>query len=386
MGGAVMKRNKSYRYRIYPNDSQVRLFQKTFGCCRFVYNRLLELQHGSYENGDGFLSWTKCNNYCNHVLKEEYPFLREVDKFALTNSILNLNASYQAFFKNRSGQPCFKSKKAHRKSYTTNYSHDNIVVHENGIKLPKVKFVKARIHRHAPENWVLKGATVSQEPDGNYYCSVLYQYDLPETSFSPDEKKVIGLDYKSDGLYYSSVGTVCGSPKYYKKGQKKLAREEKKLSRKKKGSRNYEKQRLKLAKQHRHIANQRKDYLHKESLKLAERWDIVCAEKLDLKDMSDKHTFKNGKANLDNGYAMFLEFLQYKLEDRGKAFVQVDPYYPSSQKCSLCGKKNLALKQFEIREWMCPECFAIHDRDYNAATNIEREGLRIYRESHQAVA
>lgn len=380
-----MKRYKTFQYRIYPTTSQADLIQRTFGCCRFVYNYYLELQTVNREKGGAYLSKTQTNNHCNRVLKEEYPFLRDVDKFAITNSLWNLDAAFQGFWKKRSRYPVFKSKKHSRKAYQTNYSNGNISVMDGAIKLPKVRTIKAKIHRPVPDGWSLKSATVSQTKSGKYYCAILFEYEDNIESTTPDMSTAIGLDYKSDGLYVSNRGRVCGSPKFYLENQKKLSWELKKLSRKKPGSKNYEKQRQKVAKQYQHIANKRKDFLHKESLALAEKHDLVFVEDLDMKSIAGRE-LGIGKTTLDNGWGMFLDMLEYKLEDRGKELIRVDKFFPSSQLCTLCGQQNKKIRSLSVREWECPVCHAIHDRDVNAAENIYREGLRIYRKAHPQVA
>ena len=180
---------------------------------------------------------------------------------------------------------------------------------------------------------------------------------------------------KSDGLYGDSNGNVCGSPKYYRKSQKKLARLQRQLCRKEKGSNNSNKARLKAARLHRHTANQRLDFLHKKSTEIANQYDVVCVETLDMRNMSNKG-FGNGKATLDNGYGLFLTMLEYKLSDRGKYFVKVDKWYPSSQLCYACGKQHKEMKNLLIRELVC-DCGYSDDRDLNAALNINKEGLRL---------
>ena len=218
------------------------------------------------------------------------------------------------------------------------------------------------------------------ERDGTYYCSVLYEYEpCPVSGSFSTEPEVVGLDYKSDGLYMDSNGQVCDMPHYYRESAKKLAKAQHKLSRmvgSKKNeakSSNYLKQLRKANRIHRHIANQRKDFLHKQSAGIANRYDVVCVENLNMKAMSNKG-FGNGKATLDNGYGMFLNMLEYKLSDRGKYFVKVDKWYPSSQLCSCCGgQKKLALTD---RIYKC-ECGLTMDRDLNAAINIKKEGMRM---------
>lgn len=378
--------HKAYKYRIYPNEMQAKQIERTFGCCRFVYNKMLALQNERYELGEKYLTKFKMNNYCNQVLKKEYEFLKEVDKFALTNSIWNLDSAFRNFFDHRAKYPIFKRKRTCQKAYTTNYCNENIAILHNAIKLPKLKSVKAKIHRPIPDGWRIKGATISQVPSGEYYCSVLLEHsDVISNHSSIQKPNATGLDYKSDGLYVSMSGKVCGSPKHLQKALRRVSAEQKKLSRKKPGSNNYEKQRRRLAKQYRHIANQRKDHLHKESFSLAEKYDVICVETLNMRNISNKK-FHIGMQTMDNGYGMFLEMLEYKLNDRGKELVKVDKYYPSSQICSLCGLKNPATKKLAIHYWECPNCHAIHNRDVNAANNIYREGLRIYSERHLASA
>jgi len=196
------------------------------------------------------------------------------------------------------------------------------------------------------------------------------------------QQKAVGFDYKSDGLLTSSDGETVGSPKYYRKGLKKQAKLQRQLSRKtgsQKGdtpSKNYLKAKQKYAKHAHHVTNQRKDFLHKLSREITNRYDIVCVEDLDFKAMSNKG-FGNGKATLDNGAGMLYRFLEYKLSREGKIFLKVDKWFPSSQMCSCCGHREPALKDLSVRSWTCPSCGSEHDRDINAARNILNEGLRM---------
>jgi putative transposase len=330
----------------------------------------------------------KFGNQTPAQYKDEYPFLKETDSLALANVQMHLNrAISESVGKGKSkskskGFPHFKSAKHSRKSYTTNNQNGSISIVGSFIKLPKIGKVKAKIHRLPRQGWILKSATVSEEPDGKFYISVLFEYDIPDIAYTADTSSVIGLDYKSDGLYADSDGNIGSNHKYYRESQKKLARAQRKLSRKKgarKGetpSNNYKKQQLVVAKIHARIANQRKDNLHKLSTGIANRYDIVCVENLNMKAMSNKG-FHNGKATLDNGYGMFLELLEYKLTDRGKYFITVDKWYPSSQICCKCGKIHSEMKDLRIRTMAC-DCSNVMDRDLNSAINIKMEGLRIF--------
>lgn len=175
--------NRAIIYRLYPTASQKLLLTKTFGCCRFVYNRLLSVQQERYKNGEKHLSRTHANNFCNRQLKPAYPFLREVDKFALTNAIYHLEDGYQRFFKHLGNFPKYKSKRKAAKAYTTNSTNGNIKIGEQYIKLPKLGRVKAKIHRKPKDDWLLKSATVREFGDGTYQVSVLFEYE--ETPVSP---------------------------------------------------------------------------------------------------------------------------------------------------------------------------------------------------------
>ena len=366
--------NRAIVYCLKPNSEQESLFQQTFGHCRFVYNKMLEIQQSRYTNGEKHLSKIDANNYCNHYLKTEFPFLRDVDKFAITNAIYHLSDAYDRFFKKLGKFPKYKSKHISRKSYTTNITGNNIVIGDNYVKLPKAGCVKAVIHRIPDSNWKIKSATVSQNRDGTYQVSVLFEFDNSVITYT-DKNIVLGLDYKSDGLYVDSNNNCCDMPHFYRKSHRKLRRLQRKLKHKTVHSNNYNKQQKQIAKLYRHIANQRKDFLHKKSTEIANQADVICVETLNMKAMSNKG-FGNGLATLDNGYGMFLSMLEYKLSDRGKLIIKIDKWYPSSQTCHMCGKSHPEMKDLSIRVLKC-NCGCNCDRDYNAAINIKNEGLRL---------
>ena len=367
---------RAIKYRIYPTPEQSGLISKTFGCCRKVYNLMLEDKIKSYEAEKKFVQVTPAK------YKEEYPYLKEVDSLALANKQLDLEEALRNFYRKNCKFPKFKSKKQGRQSYTTNNQNGTIAIIGNGVRLPKLGIIRAVIHRMPEEGWILKSATVSREPDETYFVSVLFSFDKDACDYAPDANNAVGLDYASDCLYIDSDGNRGSNHKFFRESQKKLAKEQRKLSRKagsKRGtdkSKNYLKQLKKVNKIHRHIANQRLDNLHKLSAGIANRYDVVCVENLNMKAMANKG-FGNGKATLDNGYGTFLKLLEYKLEDRNKILVKVDKWYPSSQICHRCGYRNESVKDLSIREWECPCCHEHHNRDVNAAINILNEGLRI---------
>lgn len=364
--------NKAIKYRIYPNKQQTEYFNKCFGCCRFVYNQALNWRILAY-NADGTSLNYNDTAYGLTSIKKCYPWLKEADSIALQQALRHLDLAYKNFFQNKhSGFPKFKSRKNHKASYTTINQNGTVSVLGGGIKLPKAGIVKARIHRQPEQNWILKSATVSKECDGSFFVSVLFEYATKET-ICTEPTSIIGLDYKSDGLYMDSDGNIGSEHKYYRKSQKKLAKAQRKLKNKTIGSNNYRKQQLKVNRIHRHIANQRKDHLHKLSTGIANRYDVVCVESLNMRSLSNKK-FGNGKATMDNSYGMFLDMLEYKLSDRWKYLVKVDKWYPSTQLCSCCGRK---MKLTLAERIYCCTCGLTLDRDLNAAINIRNEGLRI---------
>lgn len=365
--------NKAYKYRLYPTTEQAGLFAKTFGCCRKVWNLMLFDKIDYYRQNKKSLTTTPAQ------YKKDYPFLKEVDSLALANTQLQLQTAYKNFFRDRRvGFPKFKSKHHSRKSYTTNNQNGTIIVFDKAIKLPKVGYVRAKIHRAAPQGWKLKSATVSQDRDGKFYVSVLYEYEKVIRPITVDQDKCLGLDYKSDSLYVDSNGHSADMPRYYHLAQKRLAKAQRKLKHKVIGSNNYKKQQSKAAKIHKHTANQRKDFLQKLSTEIANQYDLVSVEDLDLKAISSHKGFRLGKSTADNGYGMFTTMLAYKLADRGKWLITVDRFFPSSQLCQ-CGYKNPITKDLSARRITCPICGRTYDRDINAAVNIRNEGYRLYR-------
>ena len=368
--------NKAIKYRIYPTTEQSIMFAKTFGCCRKVYNLMLTDKIAHYKATGKSIQTTPAQ------YKDKYPYLREVDSLALANVWMNLQAAFHNTFsksrKKKNGFPRFKSRKA-RNSYTTNNQKGTVaIIDDKYIKIPKIGKVKAVIHRKANADWKIKSATISKERDGSYYISILYEFKRVVTKVAKS-KNAIGLDYKSNGLYMDSNGNMGTNHKFYRESHDRLAKAQRRLSRMKGSkknepkSNNYIKQLRKANKIHRHIANQRLDNLHKMSTEIANQYDVVCVESLNMRSMANKG-FGNGKATMDNGYGIFLNMLEYKLSDRGKTFVKVDRLYPSSQICSCCGsRKKLSLSD---RKYICT-CGLEINRDLNAAINIKNEGLRL---------
>ena len=354
--------NKAYKFRIYPDREQKLLFEKTFGCVRFIYNKMLADKIEYYKETKQRLNNTPAQ------YKKEFEWLKEVDSLALANAQMNLQSAYNKFFRNpKVGFPKFKSKKKSKNTYTTN----NLSLMHSKIKLPKVGYVKIKQHRQIPDDYKIKSATISKTASGKYYISILteYYYKVPERILNKDN--ALGLDYASHSFYVDSQGREANYPRFYRQSQDKLATEQRKLANMKYGSNNFQKQKVKVATIHEHIANQRKDWLHKLSYRLSRDYDYICVEDINMKNMSQ--SLRLGKSTLDNGFGMFRTFLQYKLEEKGKRLIKIDKWFPSSKMCRFCGAVNSSLKLAD-RIWTC-DCGKTLNRDENAAINILNIGL-----------
>lgn len=364
---------KAYKVRLYPNDEQQIFFAKSFGCTRFIWNKMLADKIEHYQETKTELKNTPAQ------YKKEFEWLKEVDSLALANVQQNLRSAYSKFFKG-AGFPKFK-KKGQRDSYTTNNQKGTVSVTSNSIKLPKIGHIKANIHQSI--NGLIKSATVSMTPTGKYYVSLLVETlvkGLPKTQSN------IGIDLGLTDFIVLSDGSKVANPKFLSKLQDKLAREQKILAkrrevakaqqRKLSESRNYQKQKIKVAKVYEQITNKRTDFLHKLSFNIVKNHDIIAIEDLNVKGMVKNH--KMAKAIGDSSWSTFTTMLSYKADWYGKTLVKVDRWFPSSKTCSGCAhvltKAELPLS---VRSWDCPSCLQKNDRDINASINILNEGLKL---------
>lgn len=368
---------KAVKVRLYPNKEQQEKIDTSINCCRFVYNHMLSRNEKIYKRRGEHLSYYDMQNLLP-TMKDYLSWLKRADSQSLKYVCRQVNNAYDNFFKKQARFPKYKSKRNSLQSYTTTNMR-RFKTQDKKVKLPCLGWVKCSKIRLLPNEHVICYCTISKN-NNKYYCSVTYKYEKDIVSVPINEKQVIGLDYKSDGLYVDSNGNKPVYDKWYRKSQATLAKRQRQLS-KKQGSRKGEEKSSRWLKQHAiicklqtHIGNQRKDKLHKLSYELANAYNAICIENLNMKAISNSK-FGNGKATMDNGYGMFTSFLDYKLLERGKMLIKVDKFYPSTQLCSRCGCiKKIPLYE---RTYRCEECGMVIDRDINAAINIKNEGLRL---------
>ena len=367
-----MIKQKAYKFRLYPNLEQRVFFEKTFGCSRFIWNQMLADKIAHYEETGETLNNTPAQ------YKEKFPWLKEVDSLALCNVQLNLSAAYKSFFQSGFGFPNFKSKKT-AQSYKTNNKKGTIAVLDGKVKLPKVGWVKLKLHRQV--KGMIKSATISKTATGKYFISILCEEEIPPL---PKTDSNLGIDLGLENFAILSTGEKVANPKFLVSLSKKLAKEQKVLSRrgllaKKKGmklsdSSNYQKQKLKVARLHEKIINQRKDFLHQLSTHLIKNHDVICVEDLASKNLMKNHRL--ARAVGDASWTEFVRQLHYKADWYGKKIVTISRWFPSSQLCSSCGLSS-GKKPLSVREWICESCGTHHDRDINASLNILKEGLSL---------
>ncbi|TCO55500.1 RNA-guided endonuclease TnpB family protein [Caldanaerobacter subterraneus] len=366
---------KAYKYRIYPDKAQKEFFEKTFGCCRFVWNKMLEEKLETLRQGRKIPRITPAR------YKKGYPFLREVDSLALANVQLEQEKAFRNHFKNPEHfrMPKFKKKKD-KQSYTTNNQqlkngNETIRVDfEKGlIYLPKIKSgIKTIFHRRFEGK--IRSATVVKTKAGKYYVSILVDVQDPRNDVKEPKNFIGGIDLglKSFVTIANDTGSLkIEYPKYLIKAEKRFKKSQRQLSRKEKGSKNWEKARKRLAKEHEYVKNAREDFLHKLSKAIIDENQVVVVESLNVKGLSKTRL---SKRILDSSWSKFLEYLRYKADWYGRRVIEVDKTFPSSRMCSICGYINKELK-LKDRVWECPECRTIHDRDENAARNLRNYGI-----------
>lgn len=358
--------NKSFKVRIYPNQKQQALIDKTFGHTRYLYNFMLNLKQKLYKFSKLSLRYYDVSKILTE-LKKHKSWLCEVDKCSLQECLKDLDYAYKKYF-DGAGFPKFKSKRG-KNSYRTN-SCLHLDQDNKKIKIPKVGWISFKDKTNFSSLTKIYNITISKTHSRKYFASISAEVDIKAFAKT---KKSCGIDLGLKDFCILNDGTKFENPRFLVRSEKRLRLLQKSLSRKVYDSKNYEKARIKLVKFYEYIANCRKDYLHKISLFLVRNYDIICAETLQVKNMLKNR--KLAKAISDVSWYEFCQQLTYKCLWYNKQFIQIDIYFASSQICSNCGYKNSNVKDLDIREWTCPECGQHHDRDINAATNILNKGL-----------
>ena len=371
---------RTYKFRLYPNDNQKQLLNKSFGCGRFVYNYYL-----SKIKNDEYINAYSCIKYYTSKLKFEKTFLQEVDSIIIRKSLFSLENNLKRYYENNFGYPKFKSKYS-KNSYTTsavygsyyNHKYCNIELDLDNkeIKLPKLKRIKIRGYRTLKNIFgKIINATISREANGKYYVSVLYEQEIINDKIS-NPTSIVGIDIGIKKLLTLSDGLTIDNNKYIEKYEKRIKRCQRELARKIKRSKNYYKCKKKLAILHSKLKNARKYYLHKITKKITDNYSIIVCEKLQTKNMIVKKELS--KQITDASFSEILRQLEYKARFKGKYFYQIDSYYPSSQVCSVCNTKDSKYKNLNKRIYECSNCGNSLDRDYNSSVNIMFEGLKLF--------
>lgn len=357
---------KTFKYRLYPNSKQEELIKKHIGSCRFIYNLALETKLTAYAGNKINLS---CFELMKQLpdLKKELPWLRETNSQSLQAKVTNLDSAFTSFFKGHANFPKFKSKYRGNQSFNV---PQKIILEDDKLSIPKFREgIKIVLHR--PIKGTIKQVTINRKPSNKYFAYILC--DTGETVKPKSlikESFSVGIDLGIKSYLVTSDGEVFNNPKYLKKAQSKLRYVQRKYS-KYKGERT----KHKLVLLHEKVVNQRKDFLHKASYKLISENQTICIEDLDIPKMLKNHSI--AQAVFDVSWGIFIKQLKYKSEWHGKNILKIGRFDPSSKTCSCCGYINKDLKLSD-REWECPSCRSVLDRDINAAVNIKSFALKNY--------
>ncbi|MBT2288680.1 IS200/IS605 family element transposase accessory protein TnpB [Paenibacillus albidus] len=356
--------HQAYKYRIYPNTAQQQLIRKMFGCCRFVFNHFLGVWNQTYANTGKGLSYQTCATQLP-TLKAQYEWLKEVDSVALQSAVRHVANSFDRFFKKQNRAPRFKSRKHLKQSYTTRFSHHNIAVEGNRLKLPKLGWMRFANSRKL-EGRILS-ATVRQNPSGKFFVSLVCEV---EKAPLPPSDGHIGIDLGLKEYAVCSNGERFANPRFYRQHEKKLAFWQRRLSRRTPGGSNWKKAKQQVARIHEHIGNARNDFLHKLTTKLIRENQTISIEDLRVANMIQNP--KLSKSIADASWGEWERQLTYKAKWYERNLRVADPFEPTSQRCHVCGTLHPEVKNLSVREWTCSSCGTHHDRDENAAHNIKQ--------------
>ena len=374
---------KSIKIRLYLNPVQKEFISKQLGCCRFIYNKLLDYKKTQYEQNKQSVSLSQLGKYLTDLKKQkEYLFLNEVYARCLNQTMMDLIKAYDNFFKQHNGYPKFKSKKDTKQScrFPINvFNRPNYICNKiKGNRITLIKQLKNILFKCSRKDEIylnknqkyIHSVTLTKTSTNKYYLSILIDYNINQKD---KLDTVIGLDLGIKDFIVDSNGNRYENKHFYKNQENKLKKLNKQLSKKQKGSNNRNKLRIKLSKVHEKIKNQRQYYLHQITSKIVSENQIICIEDLNVKGMMQNH--KLAKSIQELSLYEFRRQLEYKCRWHGRQLIIIDRFYPSSKTCHNCGYIYKDLKLCD-REWICPHCKSLIDRDYNAAQNILTEGLK----------
>ncbi|WP_316568345.1 IS200/IS605 family element RNA-guided endonuclease TnpB [Neobacillus sp. YIM B06451] len=382
-----MSHHKAFKFRLYPTKAQADLINRTIGCTRFVFNHFLAQQkkkeaywHMTEEmvqNGQLPMNNWKSGFFQKFTsikelpeLKKQAPFLKEVDSIALQKAVENLHDAYERYYKKQNKAPHFKSKRIPVQAYTTKRVNGNIAIDDNKVKLPKLGWIRFSKSREV-EGRILN-ATIRKAPSGKYYISIVAEVD--SQPMDPVHKEV-GIDLGIKEFAALSDGTKAPNHHFLVRMEQRIAKEQRTLSRRTIGSSNWRKQKIVVARLHEKITNARMDFLHQLSTQVVKTHDLIAIEDLHIANMVKNKTLS--KHIRDVGWGEFRRMLTYKAEWYGRKVLVVSPWYASSQLCSACGHQHKETKNLSVRQWTCPECGSLHDRDHNASQNLLNEARRL---------
>lgn len=368
-------------YRLYPTKKQKPILNNYMGANRFMYNHCLEENTKYYEETGKFLFYYDLVKKITTLKKTAgYEWLKDIPIHIIQNATRNFSNTLSNFCKEKCEFPRFKSRKRHEESFTLDSISDfKILYEEKKLKVAKLFKIAGliKVVYHKPIIGKPKSITISRDPAGNYWLSICC--DVSGTGLIPSEKvkeikNAVGCDLGIKDRLITSDGEVFENKKFLKKNERRLKIRQRRFSRKQKDSNNHEKARKVVAKTHSHIKNCRKDQTRKMCCLIAKNNDLIVMETLNVKGMLQNH--KLAKSLNDVSFYAIKSEMEWQCKKRGKYLVFIDQWFPSSQTCSNCGFVNKEVKNLGVREWKCPVCGKVHDRDINAATNILHEGLR----------
>ena len=373
-----MKQKRAYKYRCYPTEEQKHILAHTFGCCRYVYNWALRLRTDAYYKESKRLYYNDLSAALTQLKKqEETKWLADVSSVPLQQTLRHLDRAFLNFFEGRGKYPVFKKK---RNQQSATYADTAFQWRNGTLTLAKMTDPLEIVwSRPLPKGRKPTTVTITKDGAERYFVSLLVEEEIAH--YTPGEQSV-GADLGLKEFVILSTGETIGNPKFFTKDEKNLAKAQRRLAKKQKGSKNRAKARKKVAKIHARIADRRRDFLHKLSTRLIRENQTICVETLAVKNMVKNHSL--AKAISDVGWSEFVSQLEYKAAWYGRNLVKIDKWYPSSKRCFDCGHllDSLAL---DIRQWTCPECGTVHDRDVNAARNIHAAGLTVFEACGEAV-